>query len=212
MARKKCKTCKGEGRLHLDPCPFGPSSTVLASECECTCGHPAGRICDECEGGGERGRHLKKLSDQVCDDIAAEEDRKFVEYVEEHTLATHIVKQCTGEGNEEGRPEVTRIGAEPPVQELVINYTMPARLNQIEIDLVVEADTCVALKCAECGEDVKDCDCEVDCPECEGAGSIETFEDCWSYSRDCHYTKDYSVECEACGGSGKVLKHDDEEA
>lgn len=54
MARKKCKTCKGDGRLHLDPCPFGPNSTVMAGPFDCSCGYPD---CSACGGTGQRQRH-----------------------------------------------------------------------------------------------------------------------------------------------------------
>ncbi len=68
LGRKKCKNCKGEGRLHVDPCPFGPSSTVLASEFECICGHPAGMTCPACGGTVKRQRHHDGV---VVDEITA---------------------------------------------------------------------------------------------------------------------------------------------
>lgn len=82
-------------------------------------------------------------------------------------------------------------------------------LTAEEIKLATDTDVCVAIKCSECGEDVDDCDC--DCDECEGRGYIETFEDCWNYATDSHYTKDYTIECGACGGLGRKPKEKDDE-
>ena len=80
--------------------------------------------------------------------------------------------------------------------------------------MLIGTSTCSAsaakfdVKCPDCNKHVDDCECT--CDECDGGGSIETFEDKWSYSRDSHYTVDRTVECPSCDGDGK-RRHEGEE-
>lgn len=45
--------------------------------------------------------------------------------------------------------------------------------------------------------------CGIDCPECED-GRVETFDDVWTGSG--HTTRDYTVECDHCDGTGRALR------
>lgn len=86
---------------------------------------------------------------------------------------------------------------------------MADTLKKSDIVLSTEHDVCVAIKCAECGEDIEDCECM--CEACEGLGYIETFEDCWSWWSESHYTKDVQLKCTDCDGSGVKPKEEDDE-
>lgn len=44
----------------------------------------------------------------------------------------------------------------------------------------------------------------VDCPDCEGEGQVEGFEDRWASSTETHYTVETRDECETCRGSGRI--------
>lgn len=46
--------------------------------------------------------------------------------------------------------------------------------------------------------------CGIDCPDCED-GRVETFDDVYSHSSG-HSTRDYTVECDHCDGTGRALR------
>lgn len=48
------------------------------------------------------------------------------------------------------------------------------------------------------------------CPNCDGSGFVEWFEDRWSPAAD-HYTVEHTAECDECDGSGELADDEDEE-
>jgi hypothetical protein len=86
---------------------------------------------------------------------------------------------------------------------------MADTIKKSDITISTEHDVCVAIKCAECKEDITDCECT--CDTCEGLGYIDTFEDCWNYTTESHYTNDVQVKCSDCDGSGLKPKEEEDE-
>lgn len=43
-----------------------------------------------------------------------------------------------------------------------------------------------------------------ECSDCDGNGYTWEYADCWSDSRQEHYTDDYQLKCEECNGDGEV--------
>lgn len=60
----------------------------------------------------------------------------------------------------------------------------------------------VEIICRSCGKNIGNCECD-DCPECEGKGEVESFEDRWNHATESHYTVDMVEDCLECKGSGK---------